>query len=914
MQFQSKSFQFSSALALILLVAGAAFALYSLLSPSFSYPTIRTATFVDRLSVPYDSLALGPLKISMEVDNFLVFQNFQVVPAAFTLTESYFFGLLVVLVSITALAAFSQFKKFPFLGAGIGWILLLTFCNVNGLNIGGPSANLPLLVLIIATVVPTLSFHIWGSNAPFWMRWLGIGLPTSAAIFTLIQFSPIPNPGLYLAEQSLVISLGMTLAWIFWQGHGILSGLLVLISKTNKGLATNITWQFAVLSFIYLLLLFFLLLDLKGEVNLPFPTFSPLYLLFPLGLLGWGSTKEKLAQSENLAAPRSTLQLLYVLGFTIALWTVWKLTIAMNQPGEELFKHLLVYSQLGFSLFFFMYTGINFFPVMAQKKAVHGILYKPFILPYYHLQIGGLITLLVLTTYLEAVIATQVNSMTTNILGDYFYQTDQKLSASILYENSWDRYRYNPKAKNLTAQLLFELKQPTSAKEQLEESFAEAPQVDNILLLCERLQRENKFFEAVYYLENGLKRFPNNPYLTQNLALLYTLVLRQEEALLLLKDSPKDSPSAASNWLALQVKFGLTPEFSTSPSDLIGLINQVAARRKSGTPIPKEELTELRSRLHEETSPMLIQAGFRNLFSSPNVEDPSADLELMDSLAKDEAYLDYSMQLQETAVLRSLGAGRISDAVKNLNGLAFRNPGDAAYYLNLTGLIQAQQLDFEKAAKDFAFSKAKGFNAQKEIHLATLAWAADSVAQPIAGGGDSQKEILAAWGKFNEKLPQTLFNQWKALPPGQLKTSLASKLLSHKGHDLSTVQLRELGAALSGKVAREQDLTAFLSQPDWSNSNSLRSFTQFLGVPDVLNANPYFTPLILSAAAQAKDSLVAYELLNSASQFNKDPLLWVKKIKAAKALGLDNYANAAKEELSQWIPKQEIEKLLGANY
>jgi hypothetical protein len=60
--------------------------------------------------------------------------------------------------------------------------------------------------------------------------------------------------------------------------------------------------------------------------------------------------------------------------------------------------------------------------------------------------------------------------------------------------------------------------------------------------------------------------------------------------------------------------------------------------------------------------------------------------------------------------------------------------------------------------------------------------------------------------------------------------------------------------------------------------------------------------------------LVAYELLNSASQFNKDPLLWVKKIKAAKALGLDNYANAAKEELSQWIPKQEIEKLLGANY
>lgn len=902
------------AIGIAFLVAGAAFALYATLSPSFSTTNIRTAAFLDRLAVPYDSLALGPLPIRIEVDNFLVFQNFQVVAAPFTLNESYFFGLLVLLASITALAAFSQFKKLPFLGAGIGWILLLTFSNVNGLNIGGPSANITLIVLLLATLVPTISFHIWGSLAPFWLRWLGIGLPFSAAIGTLLLLSSIPNPGLYLAEQSLVLALGMSLAWIFWQGHGILSGLLVLISKANRGLATNITWQFAILAFIYLLLLFFLLLELKGEINLPFPAFSPLYLLFPLGLLGWGSTREKLAQSGNLAATPQTLKLLYVLGFTIALWTVWKLNLSMNQPGEELLKHLLIYSQLGFSLFFFMYSGINFFPVMRQGRAVHDILYKPFILPYYHLRIGGLITILVLTTYLEAIVATQVNSMTTNILGDYFYQTDQKLSASILYENSWDRYGYNPKAKTIAAQLLFDLKQPTLAKEQLEESFAEAPQVDNILLLCERLQRENKLFEAVYYLENGLKRFPGNTYLTQNLALLYTLVQRQEDALLLLKDSQKNSPSAASNWLALQVKFGITPEFLSTPGDLAGLINQVAAKRKSGVPVSEKELNLLEARLQEESSPMLIQAGYRNLLSTHNSEDPSADLALMDSLAQQEAFLDYSMQLQETAILRSLGAGRISDAVKNLNGLAFRNPGDAAYYLNLTGLIQAQELDFEKAAKDFAFSKAKGFNAQKDIQHATLAWASDTLSQKTTVGSNSPQELLKAWGKFNEKLPQALFIQWEALTPSTLKTTLASALLSHKGHGLSAAQLKKLGAALSGKVDREAELTAFLSQPDWANANSLSAFTKFLGTPDVLNANPYFTPLIISAAAQAKDLLVAYELLNSATEFNKDPILWVRKIQAAKALGLDNYADAAREELSQWLDEEEIDKLLGTNY
>jgi hypothetical protein len=48
------------------------------------------------------------------------------------------------------------------------------------------------------------------------------------------------------------------------------------------------------------------------------------------------------------------------------------------------------------------------------------------------------------------------------------------------------------------------------------------------------------------------------------------------------------------------------------------------------------------------------------------------------------------------------------------------------------------------------------------------------------------------------------------------------------------------------------------------------------------------------------------------ARFN-NPLLWIKKIQAAKALGLDNYANAAQEELSQWLSLEEIEKMLGAN-
>ena len=909
MSIPTNTYSLRKILALLFLGVGAILAAYSLISPSFTHPNLQTGAFLDRLPVPFSKVNVGEVEIPIQVDHFLVFQNYQVSPYPFTPNESYLFGVFILLASITALANLSRFKKIPFIGAGAVWILLLTLSNFNGLNIGGPSSSLSLLLLLGATLIPTIYFHIWGTQSPFWMRWLVLAGTTVGTLLTVIWISPILNPSLYLAEQSLIIGIGFSIAWIFWQGHGMLSGLLVLISKANAGLKTKTSIQFAAVTLLYLGLLLVLLLHVKGDVTWPIADFIPLYLIFPLGLLGWYSTQEKLAQSDNLASSTQTLQSLYLLGFACSLWTIWKLTFSHNQAGEELLKHLVIYTQLGFSLFFFIYLAINFLPLMHRGKAVHPVLYKPFVLPYYHLRIGGTIAFMVITTFLEAIIASQVSALTSNIVADYYYQTNQKLEASILYENSWDQYRYNPKAKNLTVQLLFELDQPSLAKEHLEESFDLAPQVDNILLLSERLQKENKPFEAVFYLENGLQFFPNNPYLSQNLALLYTLVKKDEEAQALFADLSKNNPVATANWLAISAKLGKKVEIPEAEEDLIFLINRVATERKNGTPVDPQVLNDLKEKLAKESSPLLLQAGYRNLLATQNLEDPTKDLAFLDSLAKREELLEYTMQIQETAILRSLGAGRINEGVKNLNGLAFRNPGDAAYYLNLSGLVLAQQLDFEKAAKDFAFSAEKGFQAPLPIHDAIRNWQGIRAAEP------EQSKLVqpefAFLGTFNQSHPQKLFNDWKSIPSAKFKLEVALKLLSHKAHGLTTPQLKEIGAFLKGKTDRIADLDAFLQAPDWTNANSLRSFTKFIGSSEELTANPYFGPLSWSAALQTKDGLEAYELLQAASEFTKDPLLWAKKVQAAQALGLDQYATEAREEMKTWMSEEEIEALLG---
>lgn len=910
MSFYSKSNLLINGLICLFMAAGAVLVCYSFFNASIFNPNIVIGAFVERLPVPFSTLSIGSLEIPIQTDHFLVFQDYQVVYYPFTIVESLLFGGLSFLFSITVLATISEFKKIPFLVAGVIWILILTLTNLNGINIGGASSNLPLLIIITATLLPTIYFHIWGNHILFWVRWIVLASTTGGVVTLLLHLSPIVQPSTYLAEQSLIIGLGLSIAWIFWQGHGILSGLLIFISKANAGIQAKTSVQFIGVGLLYLALLFVLLLNLKGDISLPLEDFSVFYLILPLGALGWFSTQEKVAQQQNLVSSPTTLKRLYLLGFACTLWTVWKLAVSHNQAGEELTKHLILYSQLGFSLFFFIYIGINFFPTMNQGKPVHTLIFTPNVLPYYHLRIGGTIAFLVITAYLEGIIAFQASSLTNNILGDYYYQTNQKLEASILYENSWDRYRYNPKAKNLTAQLLFELNQPTLAKEHLEESFDLAPQVDNILLLSERLHQENKPLEALFYLENGLKFFPSNPYLTQNLALLYTLLKKEKEAITLLTDFPKNSPIAAANWIALNAKQGNLVDLPSQQEDLSVTINWVAAARQNGIELEEAIWPDLKGKLEKEKSPLLIQAGYRNLFATQNLEDPSRDLTLLDSLSKKEEFLEYFMQIQETAILRSIGAGRINEAVKNLNGLAFRNPGDAAYYLNLSGLILAQQLDFEKAAKDFAFSSEKGFKAQLPIHEAVRIWQEGTITE--GQQLTSMQTELAFLGGFNQSNSQKLFTEWKTFPSGKFKLEVAIKLFSQKAHGLTTQQLLELGEFLKGKVKQEADLTVFLAQPDWTNPNSLSAFARFIGSSQELTANPYFNPLIWSAVLQTQDKLMVYELLQSASEFTKDPLIWAKKVHAAQGIGLDRYAADALEEMKTWMSEEEIVAVMAA--
>lgn len=158
-------------------------------------------------------------------------------------------------------------------------------------------------------------------------------------------------------------------------------------------------------------------------------------------------------------------------------------------------------------------------------------------------------------------------------------------------------------------------------------------------------------------------------------------------------------------------------------------------------------------------------------------------------------------------------------------------------------------------------------------------------------------------------MPEDLFSDWKSIKDKKLKSTFARALLIKKSHGFKKNQIVEIGEFLIDSEGENEGLRQFLANPDWANEEALKGLMNYLNLGDELTANPYHTPLILAAADRLSDPLDQYELINTASDFNRDPYLWIRKVQAARMSNLDNYASQALQEMSNWLSWDQIEKL-----
>lgn len=884
---------------------------------------IGLITLSERINVPLDSFQSISGLLEFEVQNFLLFDQFDPLPPQAFPKMIQVMGLGIWLLLLLFIVLLTLLKRQAFLiGAGL-LILLLSISGVNSLNIGGVGTNYSLAISLLFLLVPASIIHLFFNDIiSLGLRVvlvIGLGL---LGLAILIYFSPAVSPTYLFSENIFLMALVMAAAFILYIGHSFVSGVYLFLAKLNRDVGIKIGWHFAVISSLYLALMALVFLEVTGDWNKWYlPSFQ--FLLILVGVVGYFDSFYKTKYFPQIYNETWVGKVFYLGGFALCLLVLFKAEISGNTPMLDFLHHVFAYSQLGFSVMFVLYIWVNFSAIINSGTAIEKIMYNPPFFPYFHMRLGGSIAFLILMVYAAGIIGIQFSTSSTHLSADYYYTTKRPVEASVLYENAFDRYRANDRALYALSNIYLDQNQPTLALKTLERSFEQNPQVKDILLLSRLLEKRAKANEAVYCLEEGLKRFPRNPYLANNLALVYHRMNMPQKALSTLDRMDGLEEVSIQNRIGIKVAQG----FPLEENDIIGTslknsINLMVAKNM-GYELGKIDLNSI----EKETDSMLVRrAGLRNYLTGTEKGSKNAFIqsELDSLLGQATRSLDVEQNLKESDLILKYKTGRINKLLTYLNGMAFRFSQDAGYYHAFAGWLLSDLGDFEKAAIEWKQAALNGYLKFTQNHLPFLYFGGMEEEAVFISG--TQNVTFPNWMRFDAsgqllsndtvklyrelaKVPtmlgKDLLPAIESLENEVNKGVLAKAILEMKSHWIEEVainQLLSLAKVYEQSTRQQFSLESYLKRVEKLEGEGTRS---------VLDEgfNPYLTPLVLAMLEQVEDDQKRYELLQEACQFNKDPLLWITLVKYCRIIGLDQYASANLKLMGEWIEEDDLTEL-----
>lgn len=920
------NFNVSTVLLAIFCLAGS----FLLIWVSFFNPTqgmpIEPGIFAEKIKVPLQFLNLGIFQLPLETENYLLFQNFESLPPIVQRFSTLSFGIITWILMSLAMVYISTFNRTYFIISAVGVILLMLLSGVNGLNIGAISSNYAYIILILGLVGPAVVINTFYDNLSLSIRGLIIFLTAVLTLPLLTALSQVADPLLLFSENISLLNMAISLIFFAYIGHSVITTIFYMLINMNKGVGIKITWHLIVFFLIYLVILIFTFLELTGNMIFGMPTPPIALMVIIVGVLGYFEVNLKIDQIEQPYRYKVIGQSLYLIGFAITLFTFWKAEFSVNEPMADFLKHAFIYTQLAFSLMFFAYLMANFSDLMNSGQAIERIIFEPNFFAYFHMRLGSLIAMISLVLFADGVIALQFSASSTNVTADYYYATERPLEAGILFENSWARYRKNKKAKNASAHLKMAQNQPTLALRELEESFDVSPSINDIVFLSSVLHRQDKIFDAIFFLEKGLDFFPDNVYLQNNLALLQSKINQGEMAYDLLDGLSHEV--ALANKIGIQTKHLIRLDDKPDANgNRIASINLLALENLKGN------FADVQLEYEEDDMEPTVttKATLANQWSNKTTNRSAEDLALIDSLLAQEISSSDEEDFRQIRVLRSVQGNNINQALTYINGLAFNYPGSSGFYHHMAAMIHAGQLDFNKAAIELVRAEGKGFRNFRPEHLSILyfgqqmdranqfalqynvEWPEWMLFHENRLVLNEEVAFMGALSTINESTKDEFMHHLSSIQEKDLRAKYAYEILWRKAHWLDRSELESLKPIIlqNEGYAQESDfidnlvelmITMDLEQVNNERLNNLIKESR-------INQNAYWTPFIFMAVDQKSDMIEQYNVLQEATDYNRDPLLWIYLAKHSRMAGLDQYASEALRSLRGWVDDDTLEAL-----
>lgn len=647
------------------------------------------------------------LEVPLVVDSLRITEQFYAERLALNLQYSYLFLASFGLVWISLLAISSQLSRWWYFISTTMLMLILVGFRMENLGFLG-FYNHTLLGISFVLFFPIgYYFHFFKNQTPFWVRWITFAFLSFAFCLLVYFFSEATIPFARLIHYGFLSPLILSIAFLFLVAHDIPAAFLnVLTNSSSGGERANFggyLTHFLVFTSIYILNLFIAFLHISGRVDWGISYIHPFIILPISALVGLWMMRQRseALYSGILPFNRSGVLLYLAMAFNCFV-SIAYFNITANDPLIEVMEDLIMFSHIGVGLIFMVYVLANFFGMMIKGQATHRILYKPMNMPYFTARLGGTIAAVAFFFYTSMAPFIQSTSGYFNSIGDLYALNQDDFVAEEYYKLG-SQYGYNNHHSNYALFSLANKAGDTYASSYyLKKALEKNPSPQAFANLALEYEKENKIFDAIFVLRNGLKVFPDHGQLYNNLGLLFSKTELTDSAFYYLK--------AASLVTSIQ---------GPANANLLALI------AKKGIALPIDSLVEDLDKTYAPIKINLQHLGNMGMFTADNISDTSSaklsphqfafqynqalnrfqNLDTsgnywIERLMMDSSNLTYKSSLELIHILNLYRNGNTSESIRLLGDARYASRQFAPYYSYLMGL---EALDFQ--SKEFA-----GFN------------------------------------------------------------------------------------------------------------------------------------------------------------------------------------------------------------
>ncbi|GAB4395775.1 MAG: hypothetical protein OHK0053_06390 [Microscillaceae bacterium] len=484
----------------------------------------QTSTQLEGLKLKVADVHLGAFQIPIETPLYLVETRYEAAPLQPPHWAFWAFGGGILLVFTLLLAIFTELKSWIY-GLAMGLVaLFLATLGLDYLGLWPAMPNGVLMVGLLGYLALSFLFQSFWTQVAFGLRWLAFVCLTFVFGLVIAYRTELAAPVAFLSNFGMLVPIGLTLLFIFMTAHEVIRGIWYGLVRYNPEGGRNNLTHFSILSLIYLGNLGLILAERRQFWNSGFYTIDVIWWLVLAALVGIGGFRQRNRSTYlRFAFPFAPVGAFVYLGLgTVAFLTMSFHFASANDAFVEMLTDVVLYSYLGFGFAFMAYLLSNFAPVMAEPSPLDEIVYEGKLVPYYMVYYFGIGVFVALLAGNRQLPLFQGRAAFYIAQADAWYWQGERRLAQDLYKIARDKNDYLSHRANYMLSLLA----PGTVEEMYEVSYLRialerSPTAHSFGKMAAYQVAQERYFDALFTLKEGVRRFPDHYALSNNLAFLY---------------------------------------------------------------------------------------------------------------------------------------------------------------------------------------------------------------------------------------------------------------------------------------------------------------------------------------------------------------------------------------------------------